>query len=607
MMYRQKKRILKSKTVKSLIIFLSFSVYAAQKIPDVRIKAEFKKIESSGETQVTQLLKNKAGLETRDSTGNGANFEASLRGFGSNAGANTLILVDGIRQNGYDLMPPRLGHLAPLDIESIDVLPQSLGTLFGEQAVGGIISITTKNPSKRTFDFQSYAGGPNWAEGIGFTNGNKLYRFRLNQDSSLGYRNRNAQKKISGQVTLNSSIKTYPIRLNYQGAHEMIELPGALTERQVRQNRRQAVQYQDISHTWSHHLSLTYRNLISDNLGIELIAGVRHQTMQGFLSNITLNQVRTLYFLEPKILCNWLTIGFLGESFWYTLKSFDTIKADQKTYSPYIRATLPFTSKLDLIVGTRMMNNAFLAKEIGLEYQWKPQWKTYLRRDENFRLPKIDEQTWIVSGIHSLKPQRGVSYETGIKTTNPVFSGNCSLYRLALRNEIDFDPTVRTESGFKGANRNLDATLRQGALCEIQAPLSVNTELNGHYAWTSAVFNKGPLAGNEIPFVSRHRGGLELGYRITPNIRLQMEYTYTGPKLVMGDYENQAPRLPGFGLLHATVSYDTSPWHFSIHVHNLTNTLYNEVAFLQDQFSHQKERFFYPAAERFWTLQLVYR
>lgn len=595
MMYRQKKRILEHKVVSGLVIFLSFSIYAAQKIPDVRIKATFKKIEYSAETHVTHLLKNKAGLETRDSAGNGANFEASLRGFGSNAAANTLILVDGIRQNGYDLMPPRLGHIAVQDIETIEVIPQSLGTLFGEQAVGGVIAITTKKPSKQTYHLQSYFGGPHWAEGIGLTGSDRFYRLRFNQDYSLGYRDRNTQKKMSGQFTFYYPIKTHRVRLDYQSEQEFIELPGALTEIQVRQNRRQATRHHDVSQTWAHHLSGTYQSMVSNDWIIELTTGVRHQHTQGLFSNTAWNQVRTLYFLEPKVMSNWLTIGFLGESFRYT-----------KTYTPYVRATLPITSQLIFTAGTRVMRYQTL-KEIGLEYRWNPRWKAYLRRDENFRLPKIDEQTWIAAEVDFLKPQRGVSYETGVKVIDPVFSGSLSLYRLALQNEIDFDPTAMTRSGVKGANRNLDATLRQGALFEVSVPIFKNTELNGYGAWTSAEFNKGPLAGNLIPFVSEHRGGLELGYRMTPNIRLQMEYIYTGPKMVMGDYENQAPRLTGFGLVHATFSYDTPPWRFLIHAHNLTNTLYHEVVVLQEQFSGQKERFFYPAAEQAWTLHIAYQ
>src|SRR5690606_1151299 len=88
--------------------------------------------------------------ETRDKTGQGT---ISMRGMGSDY---TLILVDGKRQNNHgDIYPNnfggnQFGHLPPLDaIERIEVIRGPASTLYGADAMGGVINVITKKVTDR--------------------------------------------------------------------------------------------------------------------------------------------------------------------------------------------------------------------------------------------------------------------------------------------------------------------------------------------------------------------------------------------------------------------------------------------------------------------------
>lgn len=88
--------------------------------------------------------------ETRDKTGQGT---ISLRGMGSDY---TLILVNGRRQNNHgDIYPNNFGgnqfnHIPPLDaIERIEVVRGPASTLYGADAMGGVINIITKRSLDR--------------------------------------------------------------------------------------------------------------------------------------------------------------------------------------------------------------------------------------------------------------------------------------------------------------------------------------------------------------------------------------------------------------------------------------------------------------------------
>ncbi|WP_082694817.1 TonB-dependent receptor domain-containing protein [Rheinheimera sp. EpRS3] len=83
--------------------------------------------------------------ETRDKTGQGS---ISMRGMGSDY---TLILVDGKRQNNHGNIYPnsfggnQFGHIPPLDaVDRIEVIRGPASTLYGADALGGVINIITK-------------------------------------------------------------------------------------------------------------------------------------------------------------------------------------------------------------------------------------------------------------------------------------------------------------------------------------------------------------------------------------------------------------------------------------------------------------------------------
>jgi len=88
--------------------------------------------------------------ETRDKTGQGT---ISMRGMGSDY---TLILINGRRQNNHgDIYPNSFGgnqfnHIPPLDaIERVEVIRGPASTLYGADAMGGVINIITKRSPDR--------------------------------------------------------------------------------------------------------------------------------------------------------------------------------------------------------------------------------------------------------------------------------------------------------------------------------------------------------------------------------------------------------------------------------------------------------------------------
>ena len=116
-------------------------------------------IEASGASNVSEVLRNQGGIYLTDFFGAGTHSSVAMRGFSSStAASNTLVIVDGRRLNNIDLSAPDLNSISIKDIERIEIIQGSAGTLYGDQAVGGVINIITKVPEQARKEIQLSAG-----------------------------------------------------------------------------------------------------------------------------------------------------------------------------------------------------------------------------------------------------------------------------------------------------------------------------------------------------------------------------------------------------------------------------------------------------------------
>ncbi len=96
-------------------------------------------IERRGATSVLDLLRTVPGLEVSQGGGAGTVGGVFLRGANSN---HTLVLIDGVRVEGTSSAFDFSGLRAD-GVERIEILRGPQSTLYGSEAIGGVISITT--------------------------------------------------------------------------------------------------------------------------------------------------------------------------------------------------------------------------------------------------------------------------------------------------------------------------------------------------------------------------------------------------------------------------------------------------------------------------------
>lgn len=99
-------------------------------------------IEQSQATNISELLRLQAGIDVAASGGPGQQTGVFMRGTNAN---QTLVLIDGVRAASPTTGAFAWQHLALTNVERIEIVRGPRGSLYGSDAIGGVIQIFTRN------------------------------------------------------------------------------------------------------------------------------------------------------------------------------------------------------------------------------------------------------------------------------------------------------------------------------------------------------------------------------------------------------------------------------------------------------------------------------
>lgn len=115
-------------------------------------------IERSQALDLAELLRFYAGIELGRSGVVGAQTSLFIRGGESN---HTLVLIDGVRVNPATSGGAAIQNIAPDMIERIEIVKGPRATLYGSDAIGGVINIITRNGDRSGGELSLRGGSDN--------------------------------------------------------------------------------------------------------------------------------------------------------------------------------------------------------------------------------------------------------------------------------------------------------------------------------------------------------------------------------------------------------------------------------------------------------------
>lgn len=621
-----------------LLLFSCLPALAKEKtivIPDVNVnpnKAWAKKTgeriqtthiprEQIAETPVvnlTELLRQEQSIvRVTESSSDPTQTALSLRGFGDNAVANSLILVDGFPLTHPSLLAPNFNSIPLSDIERIDIFQGSEGILWGNQAVGGVVNIITRHPKGGFVDTLMGVGSFNKAyfSLLGadkFQNGTFLKAYGFSSKTS-NYRDHSQQTNdnVAAQAGLDYARGTLSVYL--QSYNNTSNFPGGITEQQFYDNPRAATDFNSHAYYRTQLIRLLSKHAINDQWLLETRLAYQHTDGNGW---VTFNYDRedALGSISPRLIGTFygskITLGYDGQRTRFQLHN---TKIDSRVQTQqnnlYGQGVIPLTATLDLTLGARAAQqqntiesvlgspydtaNRIFVTEQGLAYHPNQIWSFFLRRDGNFSFPKANEI--LTTASSTLDAQTGTSYETGAERRTEKQRSQISLYRLDLDNEIAYDPTPTALRPF-GAFNNLDKTRRYGITLTESYQFTPKLLLASQLNYVNARFAAGPQSGKDVPAVPAFTGNLNINYAFTPKWQTKYGLLYTGTRYASDDVNNMGRRVPGYWLNNASLQYQLfKEVMMSAEIINLFDVHYSTYTYYN---ARMKMNTYYPAAGR---------
>lgn len=567
-------------------------------IPET-IRFTRQKIASTPEITLGGLLTNaQSMIRLSSNTGDSHQVALSLRGFGENAVANSLILVDGFPLTNFTLATPDFNAILLSDIDKIDIFQGSQGVLYGDQAVGGVLNITTRRPKAFFSDLMTSYGsynskfsnviiGNQWSDNLFF----KLSGF---ENQTRHYRDHNAHQDNGFAMQVGIDGTQDSLRVSHAFAENTTDFPGGLTEQQFIQDPAQATEYRNYAHYTSERYQLLHQHAFNNHCLIQTRMAYHDTQSDGFIfspfhsdqSSISINPELTADVQHHKFI-----LGYDWQNSDYQDESTQILsRAHSLQQDLYAQTVMPIIDHLSMTVGARTAwqqnspeiqigqpvsytNHVFITEQ-GLVFHPDDAWTIFFRRSGNFRLPKANEQVWLPNDVTELKPQTGVSHEAGAAWENARQKIQFSVYRLALNNEIAFDSTQTPLQPF-GATSNLDATLRDGISWSQHVDMTPTIGLYNQINYVNARFSAGQYTGHQIPAIPALSANAGIDDQFLPHWKAGYNIQYVGHSYALQDMANVGKKIPGYFISNAYLQYTVmNNLQLILNCNNLLNKRY---------------------------------
>lgn len=380
-----------------------------------------KEIEDSSYTNVSEILRNVAGLTFFEYGNKGSASSVSLR---SSTSAQVLVLIDGKRLNKPGDGQVDINALSiPIDnIERIEILRGASSALYGADAIGGVINIITRIPETlKTSISASY--GRFVTKELNFNTSQRVrnagFYLSLSKNSSDGFRNNTEYDSESASVKISYDIsKDIKADISFDYNFRDAGSPGSLSWPTPKANEKDKnflaglnIKYKDsVIKLYSHNSSIDYMN-------------------PGIEDNTHKNQVLGLDFQNsfPLGSMNLLTGGIevLEEDIDSTnnINENDSIGRHSRTRKGiFLQNETFFKNYLILTLGLRydsISSKERFSPKASLLIKLPSQTNLSFSVGQSFRVPEMNALYWPdtgwAEGNPDLKPEKSTEYEINIQ------------------------------------------------------------------------------------------------------------------------------------------------------------------------------------------------
>ncbi|MGZ8450714.1 MAG: TonB-dependent receptor [Candidatus Binatia bacterium] len=616
----------------------------ASQVPGKVIVVSADEIEKLGAKTIQEVLQYQTGIVLYDSVGNAFQQTVDLRGFNAQPVTATTVFIDGVRVNEPDFNTINFNLIPLEDIERIEILPGT-ATVFGRNALAGVINITTKRGrADRPHIGMNIGGGSYGRQRYTLSTDGPLplipnfdYYFGVTRELTNGYREEFGSRHAGATITRLLTKLGYRLgdntdaSLAYTRVLDNISQAGALPASRLRVDRNDNLTPGDQQKDNLHQVALNLTQKLPIGFSVALNGFFRRNDIElftrGLSSEATLQTETnsggtTVQASHEGAILNKKNLLTLGVE--YTRNKFDTANAG--IFLPAFTFQNLRSTKED-VAGIFLTDSFHLFQSLvvngGFRYDWDrlnftdeidptlSGIKTYNRvspkaglvytpvnnlsfsfsYSEGVRIPTVDElfAQGPFGSNPDLKAMTSRNFELGAKAQlQDWLDASLALFYTPVRDEILFvvtDPLL-----FFGRNENISRTLRRGIELSLKARYQKWLDGFINYTAMKATFETDVLLfsgqvrkGDDLPLVPRHRVGVGINTYPMEGLTVSLFGNYVGAQFMQSDEPNQAKKIADYFVLNSRIAYQWKQWTGYVNFNNLTNRKYSTSGILVNE------------------------